>query len=47
MDYYTRNRATKIAAQKRVERIELLKTIGTVVATLPVLWLITVLFLCI
>lgn len=47
MDYYTRNRARKAAEAKRAQRIETLKTIGTVVVTLPVLWVIAVLFLCI
>lgn len=47
MDYYTRHRAAKIAAQKRAQRIETIKTIATAVAILPVLWAITVMFLCI
>ncbi len=47
MDYYTRNRNARTSAQKRADRIETIKTALTVVVTLPLLWLITVMFLCI
>lgn len=47
MDYYTKKRNARLAEIKRAERMELAKTVLTVVATLPVLWLITVMFLCI
>lgn len=47
MDYYTRNRNARILAQKKAQRNQLIKDILTVVVTLPVLWAITVMFLCI
>jgi hypothetical protein len=47
MDIYPRIKAQQLAVERRQQRKETLKTILTVVVTLPVLWLITVLFLCI
>lgn len=47
MDYYPRIKAQQLARQQQADRVELLKNIVTVVAILPVLWLITVMFLCI
>ncbi len=47
MDYYTRNRAAKIAAAKRAARRETIKQILSVIVALPVLWAMMVLLLCI
>lgn len=47
MDYYTRKQRERKAAAKRAERRETIKQILTVLVTLPVLWAITVMFLCI
>lgn len=47
MDYYTKKRAAARAQERRQARNQLIKDIAAVVVTLPVLWLITVLFLCI
>lgn len=47
MDYYSRKRAAERNQAKRQARNETIKNILTVVVTLPVLWAITVMFLCI
>jgi hypothetical protein len=47
MDYYAKKRDARLAEIKRAERLELAKQILTVVVTLPVLWVIAVLFLSI
>lgn len=47
MDYYTRKRAAAKLEQRRAQRIETIKQIITIAAALPVLWAITVLWLCI
>lgn len=47
MDYYTRKQRERKAAEKRAERRETIKTIATALVILPVLWAITVMFLCI
>lgn len=47
MDYYTIKQRERKQAEKRAQRRETIKLIGTVVVTLPILWAVTVLFLCI
>lgn len=47
MDYYSRKRAAALAQERRAARNNIIKDIATVVVTLPVLWVITVMFLCI
>lgn len=47
MDYYTRKQRERKEAERREARREMVKTIITVVVTLPVLWVIAVLFLSI
>lgn len=47
MDYYTRKRNERIAAERRAARIETIKVWATAIAAVPVLWVLAILFLCI